>query len=115
MVIYRITITDENWKEVRENIEENLKEQVEANEKIKNSRFVKFLNKHFEKIFGLPFTIEMAWKWESDRVLIHSIFSTAMLKEEVYDNAEKKLLEWGKLRIERLDEKGNVVKVLSNG
>ena len=115
MPTYRITILDENWEEVKERIERNLQKQLEANKKIKKSKFIAPLKFAFRKAFGIDFTIEMSWKWINERTLIHHVFGTAPLKDSVYDNAEKGFFAHGKLRIEKLDPNGNVVEVWENG
>ena len=115
MPVYRITILDKNWKDVKERIQQNLEEQLKINEKIKRSRFIRPLQHLFRKTFGIDFTVEMSWKWVDERTLIHYVFGTAPIKESVYDNAEKGFFAHGKLRIEKLDKDGKVLEVWENG
>lgn len=111
MPTYRITILDANWEEVKEKIEQNLREQQKVNEKMRNSKFLKPFLKLYKATFGIDFDILMSWEWNGN-VLTHTVTATAPLKDDVYDNAEKRLKDWGNIKIEKLDENGNVVEVL---
>jgi hypothetical protein len=109
MPTYRITILDENWKEVKEKIEENFKRELDSNERIKSSRLIKPFRSLFKKVIGIDFDIYISWNWIEDRVCIFNLTVPVPLKEEFYDKEIKKLSEWGKVSIERIDSKGNVI------
>jgi len=107
--MYRITIIDENWKEVREKIDENINRVIEENERMKRHKLIGPFMRVFRNVVGIDFDICISREWINDRTCIFYISAPIPLKEEFYDKDVKKFADWGKIKIERLDSKGNVV------
>jgi len=104
---YRITITDKNWKEVKNRVNKNMLRVIDETKKARNSKFMKPFYFLFKKKVGMDFDISIKNKWISDKVLIHKVFIPVPLKNKYWDSKIKNLRDWGKMKIERINEDGS--------